>query len=363
MKSNAPKIDNDLKGVFFENAYSPFVILNRDMDFVDVNQAAVTTIGVVKENFIGKNILDLFPYLEGTERYDSYKDVLKTGVSTGFDELIFKGENAEIRFMSRAFKIGDYLGITTLDVTNVINTIDKLKSTETSLREVNKNLQRKNKELEDFSYAAAHDLRAPLTNLKSLLHMISDSGLTVNEYVPIVEKMKVVAKVMCDKIRALNEVIAIKSNFSDDKEEMVFSEVVSKIRAAYCQEIIEGRTIIKEDFSSCPKINYNPDQLEIIIQNLMSNTLKYRHPNRKLSIKITTKVIDGKTTFFFKDNGLGFEQNLADKIFGLFKRMHTHVEGLGIGLYIIHSVINRNGGEINVNSKINKGTEFIIQFK
>ena len=363
MKRSSPEIDNDLKGVFFENAYSPFVILNRYMDFVDVNQAAVTTIGIAKENFIGKNILDIFPYLEGTERYNSYKDVMKTGISTGFDELMFKGENAEIRFMSRAFKIGDYLGITTLDVTNVINTIEKLKTAQTSLKEVNENLQRKNKELEDFSYVAAHDLRAPLTNLKSLLQMVLNSDPTSNDFVPIVDKMKVVTKVMCDKIRALNEVIAIKSNFSEDKEEMVFSEVMSKIKLSNSKEIIDGRTIIKEDFSSCPTINYNPIQLESILQNLMSNSLKYRHPKRKLSIKITTKEIDGKLTLTFKDNGLGFEQDLADKIFRLFKRMHTHVEGLGIGLYIIHSVINRNGGDINVNSKVNKGTEFVIQFK
>ncbi|SKB27422.1 ATP-binding protein [Maribacter arcticus] len=64
----------------------------------------------------------------------------------------------------------------------------------------------------------------------------------------------------------------------------------------------------------------------------------------------------------FKDNGIGFDQNLAYKIFRLFKRMHTHVEGLGIGLYIIHSIINENGGKINVKSQVNKGTEFIIQF-
>ena len=362
MKNNKAEISNVLKSAFFDNAYSPFLILNRNMDFVDVNQSYINTIGVEKENFIGKNILDIFPYLEGTERYDSYKSVIDTGVPMGFDEIMYKGENAEIRFMSRAFKIGDYLGITTLDVTNTVNTIEKLKIAQTSLKEVNDNLQRKNQELEDFSYLAAHDLRAPLTNLKSLLQMVLLSDPSSNEFVSIVEKMKIVTNGMCDKIGALNEVIAIKSNFSDKKEDMVFSEVIGKIKLSHSEEIIESRTIIKEDFSSCPMINFNPVQLESIIQNLMSNALKYRHPNRKLSVKITTKKVDGKTTLSFKDNGIGFKQNLADKIFGLFKRMHTHVDGLGIGLYIIHSIINQNKGKIEVKSKVNKGTEFLIQF-
>ncbi|WP_405409960.1 ATP-binding protein [Maribacter sp. Asnod1-A12] len=356
-------INCELKSTFFENAYSPFVILNREMNFIDVNQAAVDTIGIAQENFIGKNILDIFPYLEGTDRFDAYKNVIETGEPIGFDELLFKGEFVEYTFMSKAFKIGDYLGITTLDITNVIDTIQKLKSTQTSLRNVNMNLQRKNKELEDFSYVAAHDLRAPLTNLKSLLQMVLNAEPTSQEIVPIVDKMQTVTKVMCDKIRALNEVIAIKSNFSEHKEDIVFSEVMARIKQANSEEIIEGRTIIKEDYSSSPNINYNPFQLESILQNLMSNALKYKHPSRKLSIKITTKEVDGKITLIFKDNGLGFNQNLTKKIFKLFKRMHTHVEGLGIGLYIMHSIINRNGGEINVTSNVNKGTEFIIQFK
>ena len=362
MKSSKAEINNDLKGVFFENVHSPFVILNRDMDFVDINQAAVATLGVNKENFIGKNILDIFPYLEGTDRFYSYKNVIETGISIGFDELLFQGENVEYRFMSRAFKIGDYLGVSTLDVTKVIGSKEKLKKKQALLTEVNENLKRKNQELEDFSYVAAHDLRAPLTNLNSLLGMVIESNPNSDEFKPIVEKMQLVAKVMCDKIRALNEVIAIKSNFSDNKEELVISEVIGNIKLSHSEEIIKGRTIIKEDFSSCTKIDYNSFQLESILHHLMSNALKYRHPGRKLSIKIVTKKINGKMQLSFKDNGIGFDQNLAYKIFRLFKRMHTHVEGLGIGLYIIHSIINENGGKINVKSQVNKGTEFIIQF-
>ncbi|WP_299320241.1 PAS domain-containing sensor histidine kinase [uncultured Maribacter sp.] len=362
MNVNDFEINCELKSAFFENAYSPFVILDRDMNFVDVNQASVDTIGIEKENFIGKNMLDIFPYLEGTERYDAYKNVIDTGVPLGYDELLFKGEFTDLTFMSRAFKIGDYLGITTLDITNVIDTVQKLKSTKTSLIEVNENLKKKNQELEDFSYVAAHDLRAPLTNLKSLLRMALETNISANEVMPIVEKMNVVTKVMCDKITALNMVIATKSNFGAPKIEIEFSEVVSKLKASYSKEIIECRTIIKEDYSACPSINYNKLQLETVLQTLMSNALKYRHPKRKLSIKIETKEVNGKVQLSFKDNGLGFDQEFSDKIFALLKRLHTHVDGLGVALYIMKIIISENDGAIDVKSQVNKGTEFIVIF-
>lgn len=352
----------ELKSAFFENAYSPFVILNRDMNFVDVNQASVDTIGIKKENFIGKNLLDIFPHLEGTERYDAYRNVIETGEPVGFDELSFKGEFAEYTFMSRAFKIGDYLGITTLDVTNTIDTIQKLKSTQASLTEVNNDLKKKNQELEEFSYVAAHDLRAPLTNLKGLLRMALDSETSTDEFGPIVEKMEVVTKVMCDKITALNMVIATKSNFGSPKKELNFSDVFGEVKSVFSKEIIEGRTIIKEDYSSCPVIDYNHQQLETILQTLMSNALTYRHPKRKLSIKIETKMVKGKVQLSFRDNGLGFDQDLTMNVFALFKRMHTHKDGLGVGLYIVKTIINENNGSIDVKSQVNKGTEFIITF-
>ncbi|MDO6810590.1 PAS domain-containing sensor histidine kinase [Zobellia galactanivorans] len=355
-------INNDLKSAFFENAYSPFVILDDQMNFVDVNQASIATLGIPKENFIGRNLLDIFPYLKGTERYDAYKEVLKTGVPAGYDELSFVRDNVEYKWMVKAFKIGDYLGISTRDITNLSNTIDQLKIAQHSLKDVNVNLKRKNRELEEFSYVAAHDLRAPLTNLKSLFEMFLKAGPISDELSPIVVRMQSVTKIMCDKIRALNEVIAVKSNFNGNHEKVVFSEVVAKVKAGLSEDIIKSRAIIKEDFSGCPSLKYSPIHIESIVQNLMSNALKYRHPKRKPIIKISAKEVHGKIHLSFKDNGLGFDPALSDKIFGLFKRMHTHVEGLGIGLYIIHSIVTQSGGGIEVESQVNKGTEFKIQF-
>tara|TARA_R110000868_G_scaffold281257_1_gene541639 strand:- start:4009 stop:5100 length:1092 start_codon:yes stop_codon:yes gene_type:complete len=355
--------NNDLRRAFFDMAHSPFVIFDKNLNFIDVNQAAIATMKISKEDFIGKSMLDIFPYLQGTERYESYKQVIETGKPIGFDELIFHTDKGIFKFVIRAFKIGEGLGVTTLDVTSLLSSIEKLKLAQSNLQELNSNLQRKNQELEEFSYVAAHDLRAPLTNIHSLLDMLEAENAISETGIPLFEKVQLVAKLMCDKLRALNNVIALKSNLNSRKEEVTFSEIVKKIRVIHSQEIVNSRTIIKEDFSSCPTIMYDPIQVESIVHNLISNSIKYKHPKRKTIIQLKTKEVKGKVIFTIKDNGLGFDDQInTDKIFGLFKRMHTHVDGLGVGLYIIRSIISNNGGTIKVKSEINKGTELKIHF-
>ena len=355
--------DKDLRASFFDMAYSPFVILNKELNFVDMNKAAETTIKVKRKDFIGRNLLDFFPYLENSNRLQMYNNVIETGNPIGFDELAFHTDKGVLKFMLKAFKIGDYLGLSTLDVTSLTRTIDKLKSTKVNLQVVNDNLKRKNQELEEFSYVAAHDLRAPLTNIHSLLDMLQYENAISDEGKPIFDKLQMVAKLMCDKLKALNNVIALKSDLDVTKEDVDFAEIVKKIQTNHSQEIIKSRAIIKVDFASCPTIHYNAVQMESILQNLISNAIKYKHHKRKPLILVKTKEVKGKKTLIIKDNGLGFDTDIAhNKIFGLFKRMHVHVDGLGVGLYIVHSIITNNGGEISVKSEVNKGTEFKINF-
>ncbi|MFD2585798.1 ATP-binding protein [Croceitalea marina] len=364
MNLSISESNDHLKSVFFEKAYSPLVILNSELVFVDVNNAAETVSGLNRKQFIGKSLLDMFPYLKGTKRLESYKNVLKTGKPLGFDSVsFFTKDGIEHKFMIRAFKIGDFMGISTLDVTTLTDIIGELKNAKTSLQNANEHLKVQNQELEDFSYVVAHDLKAPLSNLKSLIKIVLSTNDISDELYPMVDRIGKVAEVMCSKIRGINDVMAVKSSFGEKHQKILFAEIIENIKLTHSEEIINSRTIIKEDFSKCPFIEYNPSHIDSILLNLMSNALKYRHPNRKLNIKISTKVIKGRTHLFFKDNGIGFDENLAtNKIFGLFKRMHTHVDGLGVGLYIIYTIIKKNGGNIKVKSKINIGTEFTIQF-
>lgn len=355
--------NQNLRGAFFDTAYSPFVILDQELFFIDINQAAAKILKTNRQLFVGKHLLEVFPNLIGTAYYQSCKKVIQTGISTGFDQVAFHTDKGIFKFNLKIFKIDNGIGISTLDITHMSNAIDKLKATQANLQSVNKNLQRKNKALEDLSYITAHDLKAPLANLRSLFDMMLSENAITDSGKYLFEKVEMVTKAMTDKLNALNKVIGLKAHADRAKEKLHFSMIVEKVKAMHSQEIIKNRIIIKEDYSKCNEITYDPIQFESVLHNLISNAIKYRHDRRRPQICLKTDKIQNKIVLTIKDNGVGFDKDTApDKIFGLFKRMHTHVEGLGVGLYMTHSIISNNGGHIEVASETNKGTEFKIYF-
>jgi signal transduction histidine kinase len=100
---------------------------------------------------------------------------------------------------------------------------------------------------------------------------------------------------------------------------------------------------------------------ESILYNLFSNSIKYRHPDRDCEIKLETTLHDNTFTFTVKDNGVGIDlETYKDKIFGLYKRFHQHVEGKGLGLHLVRLQVESLGGKITVESILDKETMFTI---
>src|SRR5690606_20645069 len=117
---------------------------------------------------------------------------------------------------------------------------------------------------------------------------------------------------------------------------------------------------IDENFST---IMFSRKKLKSIVYNLLSNAIKYRAPKRRPLIRISSEKIPGYTLLSVRDNGLGFGEKAGANIFSMFKRLHTHVEGSGIGLYIVKKIIDDAGGKIEVESKVDEGTTFKVFFK
>ena len=118
------------------------------------------------------------------------------------------------------------------------------------------------------------------------------------------------------------------------------------------------------DFSNAPLIVFNKSYLESIFLNLVTNALKYRSPARKLIISVTTENQQGNVIMKFSDNGTGIDVELQkEKIFQLYQRFHEHVEGRGLGLFLIRSQMEALGGSITIESKVNEGTTFTLTFK
>ncbi|NJB70136.1 signal transduction histidine kinase [Saonia flava] len=349
-----------LRAAFFDMSHSPYIILDENLILIDINTNALANIPVNKKDIIGKKFTDLFPDAPNN-RLNAYREVINTGVPIDVEEVKLCLPSGEFVFFVKVFRVGEGIGFAALNITKMINTIDSQKKVALKLKDFNTRLKQRNKDLEVFSYVAAHDIKAPLTNIHTLLSFLENEGLIKKSGRPVFLKVIQSLDIMTSKLKALNDVIALKYSLSEKQELVTFKEIITNVKSEISEDIKKFDVQIREDFSQCNAILYNPEQLHSVLQNLLTNSIKYRNPNISPIIKISTKKENGKCVLKISDNGIGINMKLGqNKMFGLFKRMHTHVEGLGVGLYIVKSIITSHGGSIKVTSKINQGTKFKI---
>jgi signal transduction histidine kinase len=126
--------------------------------------------------------------------------------------------------------------------------------------------------------------------------------------------------------------------------------------------LIDGEEVsLNTDFSEANELITIKSYIYSIFYNLISNSIKYRQLGIKPIISIQSKRSNDKIILVFKDNGIGIDLNkLGGQVFGLYKRFHQHVEGKGMGLYMVKTQVEMIGGTIEIISEVNKGTEFII---
>ena len=225
-------------------------------------------------------------------------------------------------------------------------------------------LMQNNKELKQFSYITTHNLRAPLTNLQSIAKIIKTDKIDDQRTIALIEGFKKSTNHLSETLDDLIEILIIKENQHLPMKEVGFDEVLQNVKASIANSILETKTEIESDFSLIPSVHFNGAYMESIFLNLITNAIRYAHPDRHPIIQIISTVDkEGKTKLIFSDNGLGMDfERVKDRIFGLYQRFHNIANSKGIGLYLVHSQITSLGGNIEVASAVNIGTTFTITF-
>jgi signal transduction histidine kinase len=142
-----------------------------------------------------------------------------------------------------------------------------------------------------------------------------------------------------------------------------FDDILTKVKEDMMGEILNSNAWIVADFGDCPSVNYYKPYLESIVLNLLSNALKYRHPDREPEIRFETRLVDNKPVLRVKDNGLGIDlDKYRDQIFGLRQVFHGNTNAHGVGLFLTKTQIESMGGRISVQSVVGQGTTFTIEF-
>jgi signal transduction histidine kinase len=225
-------------------------------------------------------------------------------------------------------------------------------------------LTQNNKDLKQFSYITSHNFRAPLSNLTGLLHLIEDTPIEDEELKEILNGFKKSTYLLNETIDDLVKVVIIKDNPSIQKEEVPIKEVFENVFFQLNNQIQLHEPIIRFEIDEASKLLINKAYLESIILNILSNAIKYRSPERTSKIIIKVVETEEQINLIVTDNGIGIDLDKnRDKIFGLYQRFHDYPDSKGLGLYLVKSQVEAMGGTIEVESAVNKGTQFSIIFK
>ncbi len=245
-----------------------------------------------------------------------------------------------------------------------VNDITKQKEDALQKEKMSADLMRRNQDLEQFTFIISHDLRAPTANIIGYADILQDETLTPQEQREFLQGLSTSVAGLDTTIKDLNSILQVKREVSGEKEIIYFSKLVNDITISISNLIDKHSVRIISDFLDVDEFYSFKVYIYSVFYNLISNSIKYSKPNEQPIIEIKSKKENGKIILTFKDNGLGIDlKTKGDKIFGLYKRFHSHVEGKGMGLFMVKIQVESLGGKITIASEPYKGTEFTIIFE
>ena len=334
---------------------------------VAILDKGLTILYIAGKEFHIKNVKA--SYFENTDYTAHFHSPVKEKVRSRLMK-VFEGENAvfeasyeDLSYMISAVPLYETSG----SINKILiasQNITEQKRNETEKELLIEELTQNNSDLRQFSYITSHNLRAPLSNLLGIIKLLDTSMITDPMTTLLLQNFEECTLQLNDTVNDLINVLIIKNNVNAKKEKLDIRKIFERVVHSVQNAIEQKNAIITADFDNAYEVLFNRTYLESILLNLVTNAVKYSSPKRTPEIKIKTeKILDG-VTLFFSDNGLGIDlERYKDRIFGLYQRFHDHADSKGLGLYIVNSQIRVMGGEIDVESEVDKGTTFIITFK
>ena len=332
--------------------------VDKELCYRFVNKAYTDWFKKDKEEIIGKKIVDLIgahnynriePYIAEVLKGRTLKveNSLQLDRQTKKDVLI-----TYIPYHKNGSPDGFYA---------MISDVSPLKMAQKELMTKNQELLRINADLDNFIYTASHDLKSPIVNLEGLIHAIERtlSAKMEPREMTLFNMMNTSIGKLKNTINYLSDVTKIAKNFEKNIQHLNIPEIVADVKEDIDHLIKESNATIIENYE-VKEIDFSKGNLKSVLYNLISNALKFRSPDKKAVVNIITRIENEHLLICVEDNGLGLSLKEQGKLFTMFKRIHRHVEGSGIGLYIIKRIIDNVNGRIEVESEENIGSKFKV---
>ncbi|MGN7205151.1 PAS domain S-box protein [Pedobacter sp. SAFR-022] len=354
---------------FYENILNKIptdiAVFDLDHRYIFVNP------GAIKDPQLRKKIIgmDDFEYARfrnrdesvARKRREQFLEAKNTGQVVRWEDSVKNPQGQTVTVLRRIFPVHDEAGQLSLFIGFGID-ITERKLLEEKQSVMMKQLSAQNTQLLDFCNIVSHNLRGPLTNMAMLVEFINDS----NDY----EEIKLLTSKLTPVIDSLNttfnelvESIQVRQDMEIASEQIVLQECLQRTLDGLKMEINKTEAQIIVNFDDAPVVHYPPKYLNSIFHNLVSNALKYRSPDRKPRIELSTRRNKDSILLMVRDNGLGIDLTKhIDSVFKIGKVFHKHPNAKGLGLYMTKTQIEAMNGKIWVESIPDEGAVFYVVF-
>jgi len=316
----------------------------------------------------GKNDFEVFPEETAHLYHEEELPIFREGKTLlNKTDPYFDAQGKQRWVNTNKWPVFDENKRTVVGIFGISRDITELKVAEDKIVELNRDLERKvsertmqleaaNKELESFSYSVSHDLRTPLRAIDGFSHILLDDYADKLD-----DEGKRLLKVVRDNTSRMGQLIDDILKFSRTGRVELTSSGIDMEHMAHAvieelQTAVTGSKL-QVEIEPIPPARGDNAMMRQVFANLLSNAIKFSSTREKPRIQVGATVNDDETVYYVRDNGVGFDMQYADKLFGVFQRLHSvnEFEGTGIGLAIVKRIVTRHGGRVWADGKVNEG--------
>ena len=359
----------------FEQAPVALGLLRGPANVVEVANPGICALwGRPAAQVVGRPLLEALPELLGQGFAELLEQVRRTGQPFVAHEMPAMLNHAgqlttvyfNFVFQPLATEPGQLPAVVVVatDVSPQVAARQQVAQANDELQAANQQLTRTNADLDNFIYAASHDLKAPITNIEGLLQALEEQlppAVRQAEQVrPLLRMMAGAVERFQKTIGDLTDISKLQQAQTQPAEPVDLATLIEEISLDLAPALPPSMRLLV-DVAACPTVSFAPKNLRSIMYNLLSNAVKYAAPGRPAVVQLRSRRAADATLLEVQDNGLGLTEDQQTRLFGMFERLHNHVEGSGVGLYMVKKIVENAGGTITVQSEPGVGSTFTVR--
>ena len=350
-------------------------IVSKDLTgkILSWNKGAEQIYGYTEAEIVGQSVDHIVPADRLDESNCSLREVAEGKVVTRDETTRVRKDGTRLKVSLILSPIRNAEG-KIIGISSIAHDITARQAVEGQVRDLNLQLEKRvrertadleaaNKELEAFTYSVSHDLRAPLRHIAGFSKMLAEEcGASLEpeglHYLQRIQDGTRRMGMLVDDLLNLARIGRHELRLQVTGLHSVVKDVIADLTPD-----MEGREV-EWRIRNLPHVKGDPALLKVVFQNLLSNALKYTRPRAKAMIEVGCEQMAGEQVVYVRDNGVGFNMSYADKLFGVFERLHRSedFEGSGVGLATAQRIVQKHGGHIWAQAELDKGATFYVSF-